>query len=172
MSSKTAETSDKQQLVEVIEKMRQDCTENLDAIRKQITELQQSVADNNRRIARLIKIIDDIQKTIVIIEKSASDLNAKLASAESKANAAATAVTIGNQNYGVIRNYSHQLARQIKELKREVGALREDVDTHGNWWFRLAAYAVAGATIIAGIIYVVHEYVGWIHLIQVLGSDS
>jgi chromosome segregation ATPase len=170
MSNEAAETSNKQ-LVEVIEKIRQDCTENLEAIREQITELQESVADNNKRIARLIKIIDDIQKTIVIIEKSASDLNTKLATAEGKASAAATAVTIGNQNYGVIRNYSHQLAKQIKELKREVGALREDVDTHSSWWIRLAAYAIAGVSIITGIIYVVHEYVGWVHLIQVLGSE-
>lgn len=170
MSNEAAETSNKQ-LVEVIEKIRQDCTENLEAIREQITELQESVADNNKRIARLIKIIDDIQKTIVIIEKSASDLNTKLATAEGKANAAATAVTIGNQNYGIIRNYSHQLAKQIKELKREVGALREDVDTHSSWWIRLAAYAIAGVSIVSGIVYIVHEYVGWVHLIQVLGSE-
>ena len=160
----------KRDLAKVIDEVRTECLEGLEHLKVQVQELQKTVSDNNRRIARLIKLIDDAQQTILIIEHAASELNVRIASAEKRVDAAANAAAINKQNLNVLSNYVKQLAKQFKEMSDEIDDLKDEVETHSIRWKRLSVYAMVIAGFVAGVIWVVHEYVGWIHLFEIFGK--
>lgn len=171
MSNELDNTASSKELVKIIEKVRSECVDGLEKLKTQIEELRSSISDNNKRLARLIKLIDDAQQTILIVEHAASELNSRIVINERKADNAQNSAIINKQNLTVINNYAKGLARQFASMRNEVAALKDEVEAHSGWW----KYLIIGASVVTGIvgmvIWVVHEYVGWVHLIQILGAE-